>query len=72
MISEAKLITPYPIRTSETAFELSYLAQVAPWWIIQPDPQYIVHPGGNVPDPNRPGRPVGNAFLVGVRSTMAF
>jgi porin len=63
---------PYPIRTSETVFELSYLAQVAPWWTIQPDLQYIVHPGGNVPDPDNPARTVGNAFLVGVRSTMAF
>jgi porin len=63
---------PYPIRTSETVFELSYQAQVAPWWILQPDLQYIVHPGGNVPDPSNAARAVGNAFLVGVRSTMAF
>ncbi len=43
---------PQPIRDHEVVFELSYAAQIAPWWIVQPDLQYIVHPGGNVADPN--------------------
>ena len=62
----------YPIRSAETVFEVSYMAQIAPWWIIQPDVQYIVHPGGNVPDPNDPGRAVPDAFVVGLRSTIKF
>ena len=45
---------PYPIRDEEVVFELNYQAQIAPWWTVQPDLQYIVHPGGNVPDPNNP------------------
>ena len=60
---------PYPIRDQEVVFELSYQAQIAPWWIVQPDLQYIVHPGGNVPDPNNPNVTVGNALVAGVRST---
>jgi porin len=56
---------PYPIRNGETVFELSYIAQLAPWWTLQPDIQYIVHPGGNVPHPIESSRTVGNAFLIG-------
>ena len=63
---------PYPIRNEEVLFELSYQAQIAPWWIVQPDLQFIVHPGGNVPDPNNPNVTVGNALVVGVRSTIKF
>ncbi len=62
----------FPIRDYELAFELSYKAQIAPWWTVQPDLQYIVHPGGNVPNPDAPNSSVEDAFLVGVRSTIAF
>lgn len=63
---------PYPIRNAETVFELSYIAQLAPWWTLQPDIQYIIHPGGNLPNPTNPASPVGNAFVVGVRTTITF
>jgi porin len=63
---------PYPIRDQEVVFEASYQAQIAPWWTVQPDLQYIVHPGGNVPDPNNPNMTVGNALIAGVRSTIKF
>jgi len=63
---------PYPIRNAETVFELSYIAQLAPWWTLQPDIQYIVRPGGNVPDPIDPTRTVENAFVIGVRTTITF
>jgi porin len=29
---------------AETALELTYLSQIAPWFALQPDVQYIVHP----------------------------
>ncbi|MGH6990777.1 MAG: carbohydrate porin [Stellaceae bacterium] len=47
---------------------------MAPWWIIQPDLQYIIHPGGHVPDPNDPTgmTPIKDAFIAGVRSTIKF
>ncbi|MBI4273526.1 MAG: carbohydrate porin [Rhizobiales bacterium] len=63
---------PYPIRNAETVYELSYIAQLAPWWTLQPDVQYIVRPGGNVPDPNDPTRTVGNALVIGARTTISF
>jgi porin len=39
---------------------------------VQPDLQYIVHPGGNVPNPNGPTLAIGNAFIAGIRSTIKF
>ncbi len=59
------------VRSEEIVFELSYQAQLAPWWIIQPDVQYIVNPGGHVAGPN-PGVAVKNAAIVGMRSTIKF
>jgi porin len=63
---------PFPIRDYEMVLELSYKAQLAPWWIVQPDLQWIVHPGGNVSGPNNPAVTVANAFVVGIRSTIKF
>ncbi len=63
---------PYPIRDEEVVFELTYQVQIAPWWIVQPDLQYVVHPGGNVPDPNNANAVLGNALVAGVRSTIKF
>ena len=63
---------PYPIRSDETVFELSYIAQLTPWWTLQPDVQYIARPGGNVPDPIDPTRTIGDAWVVGARTTIAF
>ena len=60
------------IRNEEIVFEMSYTAQIAPWWTVQPDLQVIVHPGGHVADPNDANRAIGNAFIMGVRSTMTF
>ena len=62
----------FPIRDYEMLFELSYQAQIAPWWIVQPDLQYIVHPGGNVRNPSDPAAVIGNAFIAGLRSTIKF
>jgi porin len=68
----AMLGTPYPIRSGETALELSYQMQVTPWWTIQPDIQYIIRPGGGDPHPDDATKRVGNAFLIGVRSAIQF
>lgn len=48
----------------EVVFEASYQAQIAPWWIVQPDVQYIVHPGGDIAVPD--------ALVFGLRSTLKF
>ncbi len=63
---------PFPIRNEEVVFELSYQAQIAPWWTVQPDLQYIVRPGGNAPDPDNANATVGNALVAGIRSTIKF
>jgi porin len=63
---------PYPIRDEKVVLEMTYAAQIAPWWIVQPDLQCIVHPGGNVPNPNGPTIAIGNAFTAGIRSTIRF
>lgn len=48
----------------EIVLELSYQALLAPWWVLQPDFQYIVHPGG--------ATSVANAAVIGLRSTIKF
>ena len=65
---------PTPVRNYEAVFELDYAMQIAPWWTLQPDLQYIVHPGGNVLDPKDPAgtATVKNAFIAGIRSTIKF
>jgi len=59
------------VRDYEAVFELSYAAQIAPWWTVQPDLQYIVHPNGGQ-NPNDPAVRLENAFVAGVRSTIKF
>lgn len=63
---------PAFIRDYELVFEVNYALQIAPWWIVQPDFQYIVHPGGNVAHPNNPAVVVGNAAIFGIRSAFTF
>jgi porin len=62
---------PFAIRDAEIVFEASYAAQIAPWWIVQPDIQYIVHPNGGQ-NPDDPTLPLGHAFIAGIRSTIKF
>jgi porin len=64
----------YPIRDYEAVLEITYKAEIVPGWSVQPDFQYIFHPGGNVPNPNDPTmrRAVKNAAVIGVRSTVQF
>jgi porin len=63
-----------PIRDDESVIELTYMAQVTPWWQVQPDLQYVVHPGGHAPLPNEPAqnRTIGNATVLGLRTTITF
>jgi porin len=47
--------TPTPVRDFEAAIEFTYQVPITESWFVQPDVQYIVHPGGNVanqPDPS--------------------
>jgi porin len=66
--------TRMPVRDFEAAIELTYQWQLATNWFVQPDLQYILHPGGNIPSPlnsNSPS-PIPNALVFGMRTTMKF
>jgi porin len=65
---------PSPIRNYEMTFELTYMAQILPGWTVQPDFQYVVNPGGNVPNPNDPTglSPIKSAAIFGVRTTVKY
>ncbi len=63
----------FPIRSSETALELTYQAEVVPGLTLQPDLQYVIRPGGRVPDPRRTdGAPIRNATVLGLRATVRY
>lgn len=68
---DQETVPPVVVRDYEAVFELTYAAQLAPWWTVQPDLQYIVHPNGGQ-NPNDPTQRLGNAFLAGIRSTIKF
>lgn len=65
-----------PIRSTETFVEVTYQAQVAPWWQVQPDFQYVWMPGAGLPDPANPGGAatprVGNEAVLGLRTVVTF
>jgi porin len=63
---------PFPVRDREFLIDIDYSLQIAPWWTLQADGQYIFHPGGNVPDPLNPTRTIADAFLLFLRSTIKF
>jgi porin len=50
--------------TAETVIEATYKVQLAPWWSVQPDFQYIVTPSGVEGSPN--------AVVLGLRTSVAF
>lgn len=62
-----------PIRSSETAVELTYQAQVAPGITLQPDLQYIVRPGAGIVDPRGTGGgTLRDAVVVGMRASIRY
>ena len=61
-----------PVRNYETTLELSYQAQIVPGWTLQPNFQYVIHPGGHISDPDRPERAIGNGAIFGVRTMIAY
>jgi porin len=65
-------LSPTPIRSSETFIELTYQYQVAPWWTLQPDFQYVFLPGGGVANPASPGTRIGNEAIFGLRTVIVF
>jgi porin len=64
---------PRPIKDYELLLELTYLAQIAPGWSVQPDLQYIWHTGGNVQNVNAaPGTAIVDTLVLGLRTTINY
>ncbi len=63
---------PGRVRDAETVLEVTYQAQITPWWTLQPDFQYVFSPGGGIPDPNQPSKTIGDAAVLGLRATITF
>jgi len=63
---------PRPVHDYEMVLELSYQAQIVPGWTVQPDFQYVIHPGGNMPDPTMPAMAIKNAAIFGLRTTIKY
>ncbi len=63
--------TPTAIRSYEAVLEANYSAQIAAGWTVQPDVQYIMHPGGGSTDPNSAsGQRIPDALVFGLRMTV--
>jgi porin len=63
-----------PIRDYEAVVELSYQMKLADNWSLQPNLQYVVHPGGHVPDPLDPSgtNAIRDALVFGMRTMLKF
>lgn len=62
--SDGDVLQGNPPSTSETVIEATYKVNLAPFWSIEPDIQYIVNPSGV--------KGSTDAFVVGLRTTVAF
>ena len=60
-----------PRRRFEALVEATYQAVLGPGVTVQPNLQYVFHPGGNIPDPrDELGRRIRNATVMGLRATL--
>lgn len=63
----------YPVRSSEVAIEATYQARIVPGWVVQPTLQYIVRPGGGIPNPRTPYEArIGDAVVAGIRTIIRY
>ncbi|MGI4954073.1 MAG: carbohydrate porin [Janthinobacterium lividum] len=61
-----------PIRRHESVLELTYQAQIAPWWQVQPTAQYVFNLNGGVQNPLQPAKRLPDAAVLGLRTTVTF
>jgi porin len=61
-----------PVRDFETVLELTYTYNVAPWWSVQPDVQYIIHPNLGGASPLNPSKTISDATVFGIRTGITF
>jgi porin len=65
----------WPVRSYEGLFTAVYQYEVKPGWNLQPNFQYIVHPGGGASSPSgpyTPGLALHNAAVLGLRTVVKF
>jgi porin len=60
----SQILRGNPPSSAETVIEATYKVQLAPWWSVQPDVQYIVTPSGVAGSRN--------ATVLGLRTSVAF
>jgi porin len=70
----AALAPGWPRRKFEELLTAVYQYQIRDGWTLQPNFQYIIHPGGGATDPlgSLPGRVLHNASVLGLRTTLKF
>ncbi len=61
-----------PTRRAETFLEATYMAQITPWWQVQPDIQYFVDPGAGIANPNDLAQKIKNELVFGLRTNVTF
>lgn len=64
----------WPLRIFEGLLTAVYQYQIKEGWSVQPNFQYIIHPGGGTAAPAAPfaGKVLKNASVFGLRSTLKF
>jgi porin len=61
------------IANYEALLEIAYTAEIVPGWYVQPDFQYFWNPGGRVvPNPDDPTKPIPDAAVLGLRTTINY
>lgn len=69
------LVNPnWPVRSFEGLLTAVYQYQAKDGWTVQPNFQYIIHPGGGATLPAGPlaGKALKNASVFGLRTTLKF
>lgn len=63
-----------PLHDFEALLQATYQIQVTPGWSLQPNIQYVIHPGAHAVDPTDPlnMRAERNALVLGLRSSLKF
>lgn len=63
-----------PAHNYEALAQATYAMHVTNGFLLQPNVQYIVHPGGGIADPRDPFgvRRMPNAFVAGIRTTIQY
>ena len=64
----------WPVRSFEFLVTAVYQYEVKPGWTLQPNFQYITHPGGGATNPlgSNPGKVLKDAAVFGLRTVLEF